>query len=144
MTGDAHKLAANRSMWDELGPVDGLDLVHLQCHFGLDTLSWGRRGARSGADVGLEASFVCSDAGTYTDGGTATEHNESWEWTHPLSRVIGCLLERGLVLQLVHELPHTLWQRWPFLEAHDDGTYHLPADRPSIPLMYSLRMTKPA
>src|SRR5438094_5277756 len=32
---------------DELG-VDpaGLDLLHLQCHIGTDTLSWARRGAR--------------------------------------------------------------------------------------------------
>lgn len=30
----------------EVGDVQGLDLLHLQCHFGLDTLSWARRGAR--------------------------------------------------------------------------------------------------
>lgn len=30
----------------ELGPVDGLDMVHLQCHIGTDTISWARRGAR--------------------------------------------------------------------------------------------------
>ncbi|HTU85140.1 MAG TPA: class I SAM-dependent methyltransferase [Solirubrobacteraceae bacterium] len=29
----------------ELGPVAGLKLVHAQCHFGLDTLSWAREGA---------------------------------------------------------------------------------------------------
>ncbi|MGK2950428.1 MAG: hypothetical protein ACSLFP_17785 [Acidimicrobiales bacterium] len=31
---------------EELGPVDGLDLVHLQCHLGTDTIGWARRGAR--------------------------------------------------------------------------------------------------
>lgn len=31
---------------EEMGSVDGLSLCHLQCHFGLDTLSWARRGAR--------------------------------------------------------------------------------------------------
>jgi SAM-dependent methyltransferase len=30
----------------EVGEVGGRTLVHLQCHFGLDTLSWARRGAR--------------------------------------------------------------------------------------------------
>lgn len=30
---------------EELGPVEGGSLLHLQCHFGLDTLSWARRGA---------------------------------------------------------------------------------------------------
>lgn len=32
---------------EELGPVRGKSLLHLQCHFGLDTLSWVRLGARA-------------------------------------------------------------------------------------------------
>jgi ubiquinone/menaquinone biosynthesis C-methylase UbiE len=31
---------------EELGDVSGKTLLHLQCHFGLDTLSWARLGAR--------------------------------------------------------------------------------------------------
>ena len=31
---------------EEVGDVAGKDLLHLQCHFGLDTLAWARRGAR--------------------------------------------------------------------------------------------------
>jgi len=72
---DSSWLEANRGMWDEraaihpdtqlydvkglidgrddlrpwedaeLGPVSGLDLVHLQCHIGSDTIGWARRGA---------------------------------------------------------------------------------------------------
>ena len=58
----------------EVGEVDGLTLVHAQCHFGLDTLSWVRQGARvTGLDfshpailaarelarrAGLQAEFV--------------------------------------------------------------------------------------
>ncbi|MWG33072.1 class I SAM-dependent methyltransferase [Halomarina oriensis] len=30
---------------EELGDVDGRSLLHLQCHFGMDTLSWAREGA---------------------------------------------------------------------------------------------------
>jgi len=42
-----------------LGDVAGLDLVHLQCHFGKDTLSW----ARAGATVtGLDFSEPAIDA----------------------------------------------------------------------------------
>jgi SAM-dependent methyltransferase len=37
----------------ELGPVNGLDLIHLQCHMGTDTIGWARRGARV---VGLDFS----------------------------------------------------------------------------------------
>lgn len=62
---------------DELGPVTGKTLLHLQCHFGLDTLSWARQGAlvtgvdlspRSislarelSAELGLPATFVVAD-----------------------------------------------------------------------------------
>jgi SAM-dependent methyltransferase len=39
---------------DEIGPVDALELLHLQCHFGIDTLSWARLGARvTGVDFSL-------------------------------------------------------------------------------------------
>ncbi len=62
---------------EEVGDVAGKSLLHLQCHFGIDTLSWARLGARvTGADfserainlacslasdLGIEARFVCSD-----------------------------------------------------------------------------------
>jgi 2-polyprenyl-3-methyl-5-hydroxy-6-metoxy-1,4-benzoquinol methylase len=40
----------------ELGAVNGKSLLHLQCHFGLDTLSWARYGAEvTGLDFSNEA-----------------------------------------------------------------------------------------
>lgn len=61
----------------ELGDVRGKRLLHLQCHFGMDTLSWARRGAQVtgvdfseraitlarqlAAETGLDARFVCAD-----------------------------------------------------------------------------------
>jgi len=60
-----------------LGDVSGKSLLHLQCHFGLDTLSWGRLGAKvTGVDfsdtaielageiagkIGIDAEFICSN-----------------------------------------------------------------------------------
>jgi hypothetical protein len=40
---------------NELGDVAGKSLMHLQCHFGHDTLSWARRGAEApgGGHAGL-------------------------------------------------------------------------------------------
>src|SRR5947209_20006828 len=41
---------------EEIGPVQGKDLLHVQCHFGIDTLSWARLGARvTGADFSERA-----------------------------------------------------------------------------------------
>lgn len=62
---------------EEIGPVAGRNLLHLQCHFGLDTLSFARLGARvTGVDFSevaidqarqlaselrLDARFICAD-----------------------------------------------------------------------------------
>jgi SAM-dependent methyltransferase len=47
---------------DLVGPVDGLDLVHLQCHMGMDTLSWARRGAKvTGVDFSAPAIETARD-----------------------------------------------------------------------------------
>lgn len=41
---------------EELGDVTGKRMLHLQCHFGLDTLSWARAGAEvTGIDISTEA-----------------------------------------------------------------------------------------
>jgi SAM-dependent methyltransferase len=70
---------------EEIGDVRGKRLLHLQCHFGLETLSWARLGAtvtgvdfseraieearRLAVEVGLEgqASFVLSDVYSLPD-----------------------------------------------------------------------------
>lgn len=43
----------------ELGPIEGLDLIHLQCHIGTDTVALSRRGARvTGLDFSSESLAV--------------------------------------------------------------------------------------
>lgn len=45
----------------EVGDVAGKRLVHLQCHIGLDTLSWAGRGAVvTGVDFSAQAIASCS------------------------------------------------------------------------------------
>ena len=46
----------------EIGPVEGRTLLHLQCHFGLDTLSWARLGAVvTGTDFSETAIGIARD-----------------------------------------------------------------------------------
>lgn len=50
------KSSLNRIEQDEVGSVKGKTLLHLQCHFGQDTLSWARLGAKvTGVDLSSEA-----------------------------------------------------------------------------------------
>lgn len=71
----------------ELGDVNSKSLLHLQCHFGMDTLSWARKGAVcTGVDISpvaikkarelaqelqLGAEFVCTDVYTFQRSGAA-------------------------------------------------------------------------
>ena len=45
--------------WDDIGAVDGLDVIHPQCHIGTDTISLAERGARV---VGLDFSAQAIEA----------------------------------------------------------------------------------
>jgi len=61
----------------ELGDVSGRSMLHLQCHFGLDTMAWARRGAaatgidfspqaiklarRLSRELNIPAQFICAD-----------------------------------------------------------------------------------
>lgn len=71
------KTSLNKIELKGLSAVKGKSLLHLQCHFGMDTLSWAREGAIvTGVDfsataieeanllakeTGLDATFICSD-----------------------------------------------------------------------------------
>jgi ubiquinone/menaquinone biosynthesis C-methylase UbiE len=73
----AGKRPLPRFVVSEVGDVADKDLLHLQCHFGLDTLSWARLGARVtgvdfseraielarslAAELGLDATFLRSN-----------------------------------------------------------------------------------
>jgi 2-polyprenyl-3-methyl-5-hydroxy-6-metoxy-1,4-benzoquinol methylase len=50
------KSSLNKIELEELGDVTGKTLLHLQCHFGMDTMSWARAGADCvGVDLSDEA-----------------------------------------------------------------------------------------
>jgi len=60
-----------------LGSIDGLDVVHLQCHIGTDTLSLGRLGARSVTGLDFSAPALEVAAQLAADCGAAIDYVES-------------------------------------------------------------------
>ena len=73
----AGKTSLNSIELEALGDVKGKSILHLQSHFGLDSLSWARLGAKVTAvdfsdksieyarklngELGLNVKFICSD-----------------------------------------------------------------------------------
>jgi SAM-dependent methyltransferase len=66
-TGERRPIRLRDYELDEIGDVTGLDLLHLQCHFGIDTLSWARLGANvTGADFSQAAVDLAARTATET------------------------------------------------------------------------------
>lgn len=225
----------------ELGDVAGKRLLHAQCHFGLDTLSWARLGAQvTGVDfspaalalardlateTGLAARFIEANVyalpdelagqfdivftshgvlcwlpdlprwaaalarclapggvfylmenhpllnifanerdvtgftvahsyfhqtepvrwepdGSYADP-TVPVTCPAYEWTHSLSDVVNAVLGAGLRLEFLHEFPVSAWACLPFMTQDADGWWRLRPNDPALPLLFSLRASKP-
>jgi SAM-dependent methyltransferase len=228
---------------EEVGSVEGKTLLHLQCHFGLDTLSWARLGATVtgldfseeaiaaartlAAEVGIPATFVQSDVyrapevlaeqfdivytsngvlgwlpdivgwarvaagfiraggflyiteihpvalvwedegvepgelrlrypywshpdpirievkGSYADHEAPTEGLVEYGWDHSLGEIVTSLANEGLRIEFLHEFDFV---RWPveFLAKSEDGRYRLPpGTKGQLPLLFSLKASKP-
>lgn len=228
-----------------IGDVTGRTLLHLQCHFGIDTLSWARLGARvTGADLSPaaielarsladelgfpEARFVQSNLydlpdvldgrfdvvytsrgvlnwlpdittwarvvahflapggtffiteahpvmnvfesedvapgelrlvypywehatpltfdvkGSYADRDADVRDQVEHSWDHGLGEIVTALIEAGLVITALVEHPFLDW-KVDFLVEDETGRYVLPPGTAGeLPLMFSLKATKPA
>jgi len=90
---------------------------------------------------------------SYVDGPPLT-NQRTFEWNHGLGEVVTSLIEAGLRIEFLHEHRTIAWQGLPSMAAENavpPGSMHrrrehwqLPeAQRDLVPLMYSLRASKP-
>ena len=125
----------------ELGDVSGKSLLHLQCHFGMDTLAWARRGATvTGVDLSeksialagslseelnIPAKFVCSDI---------------YELPENLSGEFDIVFTSYGVLHWLRDLP-----QWARIIAHflkPDGIFYIVEDHPTFRMFTTEDETK--
>ena len=85
---------------------------------------------------------VADEPYTYTDG-PALEHTRSIWFQHQLGEIVTALASAGLRIDFLHERDFDLFQRFDSLERHG-AEYRFPAGRPAVPMMFSLRATRPA
>ncbi|WP_405586569.1 class I SAM-dependent methyltransferase [Streptomyces sp. NBC_01092] len=80
--------------------------------------------------------------GTYASDSTDTVNNRSVEWQHPIGEVVTALAATGLRIEFLHEHDVSLFRRFETFEERD-GYHRFPAGQPRIPLMYSLKASRP-
>jgi SAM-dependent methyltransferase len=76
---------------------------------------------------------------TYTGDPTVMTHQSTREWIHPLSAIVGALIDAGLTITMFREHEVLPWQAVPMLVPAPDGQWRLPDGHPRIPLSFSVR-----
>jgi SAM-dependent methyltransferase len=85
---------------------------------------------------------IVDEPGDYADGDAVLSNTVTWEWSHPISTVLGAVGDAGLQLEFFHEHYEIPWQMYRMLVHTPDNQYTWP-DKKWLPLGYSLTATKP-
>jgi hypothetical protein len=79
---------------------------------------------------------------TYTDG-PALSHSRQVEFQHGLGEIVTSLADAGLRIEFLHEHDFEAFARFDSLQRQEDGTYRLLSGQWRVPMMYSLRASRP-
>jgi SAM-dependent methyltransferase len=85
--------------------------------------------------------LVMVDHRDYADPTARLENATNVEWLHPLSDIVGGLIEAGLTLDWLHEHAQVPWRMFQMLVQKEDGDWHWP-DKPWLPLALSLQASR--
>lgn len=83
-----------------------------------------------------------TEATTYTGDPTVMMHQSTRVWIHPLSAIMGALIEAGLTIKMFHEHELLPWQQFQIMVPSSDGRWCLPKGHSRFPLSFSLRARK--
>jgi hypothetical protein len=82
--------------------------------------------------------------GTYAAPSAHLDHRTTYEFMHPLGEVVTALCAAGLRIKFLHEFPFLMCPKLPFMQRDARGYYRLRRDGGRMPLLFSLKATKPA
>ena len=82
--------------------------------------------------------LILNDPRDYADDTARLKNSTTYEWIHPLGKVVTSLLDAGLTLKWLHEHDSVPWRMFDQLVRDAAGMFRWP-DRPWLPLAYSLR-----
>ena len=109
---------------EEIGPVAGKSLLHLQCHFGLDTMSWSRLGARAtGVDFSNAAIDLARELSAELELGTRFICSDVYDLPHALDEQFDVVYTASGVLVWLPDL--TAWARVAARFVRPGGTFYL-------------------
>jgi 2-polyprenyl-3-methyl-5-hydroxy-6-metoxy-1,4-benzoquinol methylase len=79
---------------------------------------------------------------SYADPDSSLTNRRTYNWPYPLSHVVTSLIDAGLRIEFLHELPRCVYPMLPILvrdNADDERWYRMPDGAPKLPLAFTLR-----
>ena len=92
----------------------------------------------------VERPLTFTEATTYTGDPTIMKNQQSHEWMHPLSAILGELIDAGMTITMFREHEILPWQGLPSMVRASERMWRLPDSYPAVPLSFSLRARKSA
>jgi SAM-dependent methyltransferase len=90
----------------------------------------------------VDRPLTFTEATTYTGDPTIMKNQQSCEWMHPLSAILGGLIDAGMTVTMFREHEILPWQALPVMVRASERMWRLPDGYPRLPLSFSLRATK--
>jgi SAM-dependent methyltransferase len=90
----------------------------------------------------VDQPLTFKDATTYTGDATVMANQTSHEWMHPLSAILGGLIDNGMTITMFHEHEVLPWQGLPCMIPEGPRLWKLPPGMPRTPVSFSLRARK--
>lgn len=91
----------------------------------------------------LRDAIPSDDPRDYSDPGARLGNVRSYNWIHPIGRLLTNLIESGMRLDWLHEHEAVVWRMFECLVQGPDGLYRW-TDKPWLPLAFSLLATRRA
>jgi hypothetical protein len=82
--------------------------------------------------------------GTYADTTAHITNRVDFSFPHSLGQVVSSVVAAGLRLDFLHEFPYCNFKAFPWMEQRADGMWYLSEGHATVPLLFSLKATKPA
>ena len=115
---------------EELGDVQGKSLLHLQCHFGLDTLSWARLGAQvTGVDFSPDAVRLARSLADELELPARFIHSDLYDLPNHLDETFDIVFTSYGVLTWLPDIPN--WAQVAARYVRPGGTFYIAEFHPA-------------
>lgn len=87
--------------------------------------------------------YIFDEDGSYADATASLKNRRTYQWAHTLGDTVTALVGAGLRLEFLHEHSDSCYRMFPCMEQAEQGIFRLKEGHGMLPLLFSLKATRP-